>query len=243
MDSAFDGGGWMLAMKGHNENTIFAYNGKDTNNNNYWTSDNTYNDADENPDPDFTSSAKYNIFNYYPVKKCMAIFNFGKDAAKNAIYKYGWCWMENIQFNISLKEYFSLDKSIFIYYSSGNYDLLKESNYTNHFTNDFSKTKIEKISNKTDFDKYIIGTFYSKDYWSRQEEFKAYGFNITNKGHKVRWGCIFNENGGGIPDSCDVSGGIGLSNRAWGAGNSPNPMWEAAPKAAIRQMAFKWFIK
>ena len=247
MDSAFDGGGWMLAMKGSPTNTKFAYNGKDENNNNYWTSDNTYNEYDM--DTTFNNDAKYNIFNYYPVKKCMAIFNVGENT-NNITYKYGWRWIEDIQSNniSSLREYFREDKSTFIYYSSGNYDLLNETNYARHFTNSFRNTSIKKYSNKQEFDSIVIDRFYSTRYWSRQETFKSYGFNITNKGHKVRWGCVFNQDGGGVPDSCDVSGGIGLSNREWGAGNSPSSWgngstWENEPKTDIRQMAFKWFIK
>jgi hypothetical protein len=241
MDERFHGGGWMLAMKGDKNNTIFAYDGVDANNNNYWTSDNVFNENDI--DTSFATSAKYNIFNYHPVKSCMAIFDIGRDE-NNILNKYGWSWVDDIPGKLSLKEFFKQNKSFFAYYSSGNYDLTIDSNYNRFFTNTRNDAIIIKMETKRAFDEMYIDKVYSKKYWSWQEEFKSYGFNISNSitSHKVRWGGVFNENQGGVPDSCDVSGGIGLSSRSWGAGNSPS-CCEADPSVQIQQMAFKWFIK
>ena len=244
MDPDFDGGGWMLAMKAHSTSTIFHYDSD------YWTKDNLLNELDE--DLDFKTDAKYDIFNYYKVKKCMAIFDFGKNV-NDSKHKHGWRWMETIPHNLSLKDFFRLDKSVFIYYSSGAYNLTIQENYDkksqwninkNLFANKWSDTIIIRASSKQEFQAYVFDRFYSKNHWSRQEEFQAYGFNITTQmwDHRVRWGCVFNENPGGIPDSCDVSGGIGLSNYKWSAGNGPR-CCESHPGAQLRQMGFKWFIK
>ena len=241
MDESFQGGGWMLAMKGDKNNTIFAYDGVDANNKNYWTSDNVFNENDI--DTSFATSAKYNIFNYHPVKSCMAIFDIGRDE-NNILNKYGWSWIDDIPGKLSLKEFFRQNKSFFAYYSSGNYDLTDSNNYNQWFTNTRNDAIIIRIASKRAFDEMYIDKVYSTKYWSRQEEFKSYGFNISNHSwnHKVRWGGVFNENHGGVPNSSDVSGGIGLSSRGWGAGNSPI-CCESHPGAHAQQMAFKWFIK
>jgi hypothetical protein len=242
MDERFQGGGWMLAMKGDKNNTIFAYYGKDENGNNYWTSDNVFNENDI--DTSFATSAKYNIFNYHPVRRCMAIFDIGRDE-NNILNKYGWSWIDSIPGNLSLKEFFKQNKSFFAYYSSGNYDLIDTSaNYNRWFDNTKNDAIITKMASRRAFDSTYIDGVYSKQYWSRQEEFKSYGFNICAHTHntRVRWGGVFNENPGGVPDSCDVSGGIGLSRENWGAGN-PASCCASHPIPQIQRMAFKWFIK
>ena len=83
---------------------------------------------------------------------------------------------------------------------------------------------------------------YTSKIWSRQDGFRAFGFNILPVGnytsHKVRWGGLFN-NESDISSS-DVSGGIGLNN--WNAGNY-HTCCESSPAAPYKQMGFKWFIR
>ena len=229
MDSECHGGGWMLAIKATNQSTLFGYYST------HWTTDTIYN---KEVSFDSDVDAKYDIFNYFKVSECLAIFD-PKDTG-GIVNKpgYGWTWYEPRFYNrnISLKDFFANSKTQFTYYSSGNYDIAA------HFSSDRAYiTKYDKNS----FNAYIINEKYSNKIWSRQEEFQAFGFNIRPFAHehKVRWGGTFNENAGGVPDSNDVSGGIGLSAYGgWSAGNSPT-CCESAPGVAVKQMGFKWFIR
>ena len=257
MDSACYEGGWMLAMKGSNNTGIFSYsgsediqNGINTNPNlnqkyniiNHWET----NTVVREDDLDYNSGkdAKYEIFNYFKVSSCLAIFD-KKDTGYEKLANYGWTWFDYLRNNpkLSLKDYFATSKSQFYYYSSGrNYDFVSDYNKRNP-SKQYDNRYIRRLS-KSAFDEYIINRDYSNKIWSRQEEFKAFGFNIIPFGwnHNVRWGGTFNENYGGIPDSNDVSGGIGVSAFNWNAGNTPT-CCESSPGAAKKQMGFKWFIR
>ena len=260
MDSACYGGGWMLAMKGSNNSGIFSYSGAQdiqngTNTNpklnqkyniiNHWET----NSVVREDDLDYNSGkdAKYDIFNYFKVSQCLAIFDKIDTGIEN-LNNYGWTWYEQNFYNksLSLKDFFATSRSQFTYYSSGDYDFV--ANYNKNTTPDknYDAKYVRRImrNNKSTFDEYIIRPFYSNKIWSRQEEFKAFGFNIIPFGwnHKVRWGGTFNENPGGVPDSNDVSGGIGVSAFNWNAGNTPT-CCESAPGAVRKQMGFKWFIR
>ena len=256
MDSECYGGGWMLAMKGSNTSGIFSYYGtnhpyngvkanQDYNTINHWETNSVVreNDLDYNSGDD----AKYDIFNYFKVSECLAIFD-KRDTGNNTNNKYGWTWYEPKFYNnkLSLKDFFATSRAQFTYYSSGDYDFVAGYNANKPIEKQYDPAYITRIrsNDKKSFEEYIINKFYSNKIWSRQEEFKAFGFNIIPFAweHKVRWGGTFNENGGGIPDSNDVSGGIGLSTYKWNAGNSPT-CCESAPGVQARQMGFKWFIR
>lgn len=94
MNEKYDGGGWMMLMKA-TRGTTFQYTA------NYWTTANTLNATDiTRGDAD----AKYNAFNYVPIKDVMAIF---PDVASNSytnVYgrnggsmniEDGWSWKVN----------------------------------------------------------------------------------------------------------------------------------------------------
>ena len=228
MDSECYGGGWMLAIKATNKSTLFTYYSP------HWTTDTTHNkELSFNSDVD----AKYDIFNYFKVSECLAIFDSNDTGGNVNKPNYGWTWHEPRFYNrnISLKDFFANSKTQFIYYSSGNYD------FAASFSSDRSYiTKYDQNS----FNEYIIKQKYSNKIWSRQEEFQAFGFNIRpfNWEHKVRWGGTFNENVGGRPETNDVSGGIGVSAYGWSAGNTPT-CCESHPGVPPKQMGFKWFIR
>ena len=67
MDSAYDGGGWMLAMKGAKalSDTTFAYSSS------YWTTTNTLNPTDTTRT---AANAKYQPFNYFEAKDVLALW-------------------------------------------------------------------------------------------------------------------------------------------------------------------------
>jgi len=92
MNSAADGGGWMLAMKATNSGSTFQYGA------NYWTTTNTLNPSDVTRS---NADAKYDTFNYYASKDIMAVWpdilttggGFGTSPSTNP---FGcWTWLEN----------------------------------------------------------------------------------------------------------------------------------------------------
>ena len=229
MDKDCHGGGWMLAMKATNKSTLFGYYSE------YWTTDKTIN---KELSFDTYIDAKYDIFNYFKVSECLAIFDSIDTGGIVNKPGYGWTWYEPRFYNrnISLKDFFANSKTQFIYYSSGDFDIAA------HFSSD--RAYITKYDQNS-FNAYIINEKYNNRIWSRQEHFQAFGFNIRPFGHehKVRWGGTFNENVGGAPYSNDVSGGIGLSAYSgWSAGNLPT-CCESHPGVPVKTMGFKWFIR
>ena len=92
MDSAADGGGWMLAMKATNSGATFEYGA------NYWTTTNTLNPSDVTRG---NANAKYDTFNYYASKDIMAVWpdiltTGGGLGTSSATNPFGcWTWLEN----------------------------------------------------------------------------------------------------------------------------------------------------
>lgn len=65
MDSKYDGGGWMMAMKSSTYSTTFSYSA------NYWYTANTLNETDLTRND---ADAKYDVMNYFPAKDIFAIW-------------------------------------------------------------------------------------------------------------------------------------------------------------------------
>jgi hypothetical protein len=94
MNSAIDGGGWMLAMKA-TTGTTFSYAST------YWTAVNTLNPSD------FTrnnADAKFDVMNYFQAKDMMALWpdiasNYGSSSTGGSINLSSsfnnWCWLQN----------------------------------------------------------------------------------------------------------------------------------------------------
>ena len=91
MNSAFDKGGWMMAMKATRA-TTFVYTA------NYWTTTNTLNpSATDTTDGD----AKFDSFNYFPAAKIAALWpdiadnvNSGPGGGKIGTGLGGWTWQD-----------------------------------------------------------------------------------------------------------------------------------------------------
>lgn len=247
MDDKFaNGGGWMLALKGAKNSSEFVFNSS------RWTTNNVLNDTLQNHE-DFTD-AKYDIYNYYEAKECCAIFD-KNDTNGQLTYpdkpEYGYIWYSTFNGGspISLLNFYTptnnRHKSNYVYTSqNGNLD------YVNRWM----------------LDRGLLGTYYQYSYFirdivdvdefkksplnrkifSHQEAFKAFGFNVIPIGwnHAVRWGATFNENTGpydGVPNSNDVSCGIGLQNRNYSAGDAIGCCQSTTGTNA--SMGFKWFIR
>ncbi len=94
MNSAVDGGGWMLAMKS-TTGTTFSYSST------YWTAVNTLNPNDVTRN---NADAKYDVMNYFQAKDMMALWpdiasNYGSSVTGgsinlSSIYN-NWCWLQN----------------------------------------------------------------------------------------------------------------------------------------------------
>ena len=235
MNSICHGGGWMLAIKGASNSGVFTYSSK------YWTTPETLNTS--NTDMSNTD-AKFDIFNRYVFNECMAIFS-KEDTNGKAIRfpnnpEYGWTWVLSPIFKkLSLLDFFAGNYSQY-FYASINNNLVELNN---------PLIRQYKFS-MNDFNNYVVKLHYHHGVWSQQNRFKAYGFNVSpgnfkgvssNSNHSARWGGTFNENNDGLPNSNDVSGGIGVSNKRWNAGDCIGCC--ESSRGLNKQMGFKWFIR
>lgn len=97
MDSGYDGGGWMLAMKA-TRGTTFNYDS------NYWTTANTLNPTALNLND---GDAKYNSMNYFAAKDLMARW---PDIGQGGSINYGgaWVWLQkNFSERVTLIDFFN----------------------------------------------------------------------------------------------------------------------------------------
>jgi len=85
MDPAYDGGGWMMAMKA-TRGTTFNYTSA------YWTTTNTLNNSTGNNQND--GDAKFDVMNYFPAKDMLA--RWPDIGAGGSIGGLGsWIWLQN----------------------------------------------------------------------------------------------------------------------------------------------------
>jgi len=85
MNSAYDGGGWMMAMKA-TTGTTFNYSA------NYWTTANTLNPTETNRN---NGDAKFNSMNHFQAKDMMAIWPDISNGGSIPSSTLGWTWLQN----------------------------------------------------------------------------------------------------------------------------------------------------
>lgn len=209
MNSSYNGGGWMMAMKA-TTGTTFNYAA------NYWTTTNTLNPTDNTRN---NADAKFDTMNYFQAKDLMAVWPDIATATYGAGSISGvneWTWLEN-NFNNSTRQTligFFNSPSNRTYTSTG-------VSGTGYFIKD-AKT----------FNGWKSGVF------SSQVDIRFYGFNYANASNsygisgRVRWGFGWNENGEGLfpasssgaQGSNDVGGGIGMDSSfgSYSAGDKIN---------------------
>ena len=198
MNDCYDGGGWMILMKGTRGST-FQYSA------NYWSTKNTLNAGDlTRSDAD----AKYNTYNYSTVKDVLAIFpdipstsyiNVYDKNGGSIFVSDGWTWMVN------------------------NWN---ETTRTTPFTG-FNTTRLPHQNTTTPFSTYGInnpyryngfGSWCYSQVASYQHVFYSVGNNVN-----VRWGFLFNNESNDL-SSCDTFCGIGMGGEVgysagdWGRG-------------------------
>ena len=181
LNSAVNGGGWMMAMKA-TRGTTFPYSS------NYWTSANTLNPAQTNRND---GDAKFNTMNYYYAKDIMALWpdipwNYNGSSTGGSVNTNGsynvWCWLQN-NFNngirITLINFFNSAPKFF--YGD---------------TNNFAGKGIA-------FSSQVDVRFYGFNYTGGNGSNVRWGFGWNENG-----GGLYPN---GVEGSNDVSGGIGMS--------------------------------
>jgi hypothetical protein len=203
MNSSWNGGGWMMAMKA-TRGTTFNYSA------NYWSTTNTLNPTDLTRND---ANAKYDVFNYFSALDIMAAWpDIG---AGGSIPSVGmWTWLEN-NFNNSTR----ITPVNFFGNETGTYTIVNPGGKYGGFFKGLAKSFAGWGT--TPSDGTTLATF------SSQNAINFYGFNFYphpqySTQAKVRWGFGWNENGegnysspatlasGAAPGSNDVSGGIGM---------------------------------
>lgn len=181
MNNQYNGGGWMLMIKS-TTSTTFNYEA------NYWTTTNILNNTDLTRN---NADAKYNSFNYVPIKDVMAIWpvaDFGFTGGSFTVTD-GWTWLVND------------------WYNAGTY--VKAINGFNYPSRNASP------SDPLTFAGFKSGVFSTQSV-ARRHVFGGHSFIGNNNWGTVKWGFVWNENGATNFDSCDAWNGIGVS-RAFGA--------------------------
>ena len=189
MNDCYDGGGWMILMKGTRGST-FQYSS------NYWTAKNTLNAGDLTRND---ADAKYDTFNYSTVKDVLAIWPDISPTSYTNVYGQnggsifvndGWTWMVN-NWNETTR---------ITPFTGFNTSRLPHQNSS-------SATQTYGINNPNRYNGY--GTCFSG-----QSGAYVHGFNRSGTGTGsypgpyVRWGFIFNNESDLA--SCDVYSGIGI---------------------------------
>jgi hypothetical protein len=158
MDSKYDGGGWMLALKSTNS-TTFNYNA------NYWTTANTLNPTDLTRN---NADAKYDVMNGYLAKDLMALWPTTANISTESGSIDGlttWSWLQN-NFHNSGERTTVLSKfnaSQTTYYTSTN------------GTMTFNGYNSSKFSNQGGF------TFYGINYTGNTNAKVRWGFGWNNE--------------------------------------------------------------
>ena len=190
MNSAIDGGGWMMVVKG-TRGTTFNFSS------NYWESNNVL-AADQTNRND--GDAKFNVYNYFPGKDFLALWpDIGQGGSISAS-GYPWIWLQN-NYNgggrITPLSYFSnVGYKVQSMNPGGRGVFIQDAKSYSGWASGVFSSQVDV-------------RFYGFNYENNQ----GYGTQA-----KVRWGFGWNENSEGLYPSAsvayngsnDVSGGIGM---------------------------------
>jgi hypothetical protein len=187
MNDCYDGGGWMMLMKGKAGDT-FNYSST------YWTSKNILNPGDTTRN---IGDAKYDTFNYSTVKDVLAIWPDISATSYNNIYgrnggsifvNDGWTWLLN-NWN----------------------ETTRITPYTGFTTKRFPHQNSLSTIQGYGINNPFRYNGFSSSIFTNQGGAYIHGFNINgtnNTTPNVRWGFIFNEQND--LNSCDGVSGIGM---------------------------------
>jgi len=226
MNSAMDGGGWMLAMKGANSGSTFNYNST------HWTTTTTLNTTYlRRNDSSYNEDAKFSVFNSTPASKVLAIFPDVTAGGAITGQSYGFTWNETMPTPANTQSY------------SGR---PAQGDYTGKTLRELfaggEKIYIRDATNASPYRAVGSGVF------STQTDVRFFGFNYSGgSSSKARFGVAFNENSGGAAyplaneGSNDVEGGIGLNRSNTSAGDFIYCCQNS--NGVNRQMKFELYVK
>jgi hypothetical protein len=182
MDSAYDGGGWMMALKA-TRGTTFSYTST------YWTTTNTLNPTDYTQND---ADAKFNSFNYFQAKDVLA--RWPDIGSGGSIPSLGsWIWLENDFIGGRRQELVNFFQVTYTQ-QNGGAGLFKRD------AKSFSGWRGDTFSSQVDI------RFYGFNYVNYNGSGQArWGFGWNENGEGVWPGAA-----GAAPGSNDVFGGIGL---------------------------------
>jgi hypothetical protein len=196
MNSIWNGGGWMMAMKA-TQGTAFNYSSL------HWTTATTLNPTDTTRKD---ADAKYNTMNYFAAKDMLAVFPDITTGTGGSITGTGsWTWLQN-NFNGGSR----ITPINFFNTTVGTNNAAGGSGLFIQDAKTFSGWSSGIWSSQTDI------RFYGFNY--RGFQGTAPGGFVAAGNNRVRWGFGWNENGDGLFPSTaiayngsnDVSGGIGM---------------------------------
>jgi len=226
MNSAMDGGGWMLAMKGANTGATFNYNST------HWTTTSTLNTTYlRRNDSSYNEDAKFSVFNSTPASKVLAIFPDATAGGAITGQSYGFTWNETMPTPANTQSY------------SGR---PTQGDYTGKTLRELfaggEKIYIRDATNASPYRAAGSGVF------STQTDVRFFGFNYSGgSSSKARFGFGFNENTNGAAyptadeNSNDVEGGIGLNRSNTSAGDFIYCCQNSS--GVNRQMKFELYVK
>lgn len=168
MDSKYDGGGWMLAMKAIT-GTTFNYDAS------YWTTANTLNSNDISLN---NGDAKFDVMNYFQAKDIMAIWpslsKVGSLTGSTMTTLTTWSWLKN-NFHLSgsrttLISKFSGSQTTYVTNTSGDVSAIPE-------------------YNSTYFSRQRAYTFYGLNYTGNSGKKVRWGFAFNNETDQLSNDC------------------------------------------------------
>jgi hypothetical protein len=191
MNSAFDGGGWMMMMKA-TRGTTFNFDAS------FWETNNTLNATQVNRND---GDAKFNVYNQFAGKDFLALWPDIGQGGSISVAGYPWTWLQNDYFGgtrITPLSFFQTAG-----FKSGQPQTFGGNGRFIRDAKTFSGWASGVFSSQVDI------RFYGFNYQA---------YNAANGFARVRWGFGWNENGDGLypsvnnvaPGSNDVSGGIGM---------------------------------
>jgi hypothetical protein len=211
MNSAHGGGGWMLAMKGKDSASTFAYDSP------YWKNSTLYNEDRPSRNNDENVDAKYLPFTQSKATDVMVIFpDYSASTYKGAYPSSGdgFAWSENLS---AMRPWTSGDGNSYNVNQSGDPSGTSAcATYPSTMQTIFSSSSrclIRQVNStysaSTPYQPIGNGLFYS------QTQIRFFGFNYASAAtgaqmYKARFGFGWNENNVGDEGSNDGTGGLGL---------------------------------
>jgi hypothetical protein len=189
LNSAVNGGGWMMAMKA-TRGTTFPYSS------NYWTAVNTLNPSQTNRND---GDAKFNTMNYYYAKDIMALWpdipwNYNGSSTGGSVNTNGsynvWCWLQN-NFNNGIR--------------------ITPIGFFNQASNLFFGDAYNFLAKGTAFSSQVDVRFYGFNYTGNGTGTNRWGFGWNENG-----GGLYPN---GNQQSNDVFTGIGMAYGNYSAGD------------------------